>query len=331
MGASIALPRAFTEIAFGDSCGTIPNLEKFGFPIFRNTDRNSKRRINYLLRPITLCCALLICAAAQTFAQEKKPAPTPQPSPSPTPSKPTPLAPGQNPTGEQVAEGTIFVYGSRGVLEQIRRNGIERGHITRITGEGRTEEATYERRFVRGADATKDKIRIDQKMPTMEYSLIYGDGRMWGIINGATFTPRQDAAASFMSQQWHSIDALLRYKENGSTVTFVSKDKQKGLDLWVLDLTDKEKRRTRFYISVRSLHILWIEYEEPPEPGATPVKYTKTFHDYRYSQQTLVPYRSVLLAEGKNVQETRVLTVTFGLKLDESIFQNPEAQAGANP
>ena len=284
-----------------------------------------------MLRSITLCCALLVCSAAQTFAQEKKPAPTPQPSPSPAPSKPTPLAAGQNPTAEQIAEGTILVYGSRGVLEQIRRNGIERGRITRITGEGRTEEATYERRFVRGADATKDKIRIDQKMPTMEYSLIYGDGRMWGIINGATFTPRQDAAASFMSQQWHSIDALLRYKENGSTVTFVSKDKQKGLDLWVVDLTDKEKRRTRFYISARSLHILWIEYEESPEPGSTPVKYTKSFHDYRYSQQTLVPYRSVLLAEGKNVQETRVLTVTFGLKLDESIFQNPEAQAGANP
>ncbi len=331
MGASITPQNAFLETAFADACGTIPTLEKFGLPVFRNADWNSKRRINYLLRSITLCCALLVCAAVQTFAQEKKPTPTPQPSPSPTPSKPTPLAAGQNPSAEQIAEGTILVYGSRGVLDQIRRNGVERGRITRITGEGRTEEATYERRFVRGADATKDKIRVDQKMPTMEYSLIYGEGRMWGIINGAAFTPRQDAAASFMSQQWHSIDALLRYKENGSTLAFVSKDKQKGLDLWVVDLTDKEKRRTRFYISARSLHILWIEYEEPPEPGAKPIKYTKTFHEYRYAQNTLMAYRSVLLADGKNVQETRVLTVTFGLKLDESVFQNPEAQAGANP
>jgi len=275
---------------------------------------------------------LLACAVLQSSSgQEKSPPAAPQKTPAQTqPKLPTP---GQEKTftAEQIAESTIFLSGSRAVLEQIRRNGLERGRITRITPEGRTEEATYERRFVRGADATKDKIRMDQKMPAMEYSLIYGDGHLWGIINGANFTPRQDAAASFMSQQWHSIEALLRYKENGSTIAFVGKEKQKGLDLYVLDLTDKEKRRTRYYISAKTLHVLWLEYEEAPEPGATPVKYTRAFHDYRGVQNTLVPYRTVLLADGKQVQETRILTVTYGLKLEDSIFRNPEAQTSANP
>lgn len=236
----------------------------------------------------------------------------------------------KTPTAEQVAEGVIFQYGSRGVLDQIRRNGIERGRITRTNGEGRTEEATYERRFVRGADLTKDKIRVDQKMPNMEYSLIYGDGRLWGIINGSAFTPRQDAVASFMSQYWHSIDTLLRYKENAFTLTYVDKVKLKGLDLYVIDITDKEKRRTRYYISVKSLHILWLEYEEAPDAGGTPVKYTRKFFDYRPAQSTLVSYRSVLLADDKLVQETRVSSVTFGGKLEDSIFQNPDAQASSN-
>lgn len=281
-----------------------------------------------MLRPITVFCVLLACATVQSLAgQDKSSGAAQQKTPAQSP------APGQEKTftAEQVAEGTILVYGSRGVLEQIRRNGIERGRITRVTAEGRTEEATYERRFVRGAEATKDKIRVDQKMPTMEYSLVYGGGSLWGIINGANFTPRQDAAASFMSQQWHSIEALLRYKENGSTIALVGKEKQKGLDLFVLDLTDKEKRRTRYYISAKTLHILWLEYDEAPDPGATPVKYRKGFHDYRYAQNTLVPYRSVLLADNKQVQETRILSVTFGLKLEDSIFQNPEAQAGVSP
>jgi hypothetical protein len=275
---------------------------------------------------------LLACAVVQSSSgQEKSPPAAPQKTPAQAQQKPP--TPGQEKTftAEQIAESTIFLSGSRAVLEQIRRNGVERGRITRITPDGRTEEATYERRFVRGADATKDKIRVDQKMPTMEYSLIYGDGHLWGIINGANFTPRQDAAASFMSQQWHSIEALLRYKENGSTIALVGKEKQKGLDLYVLDLTDKEKRRTRYYISAKTLHVLWLEYEEAPEPGATPVKYTRAFHDYRGVQNTLVPYRTVLLADGKLLQETRILTVTYGLKLEDSIFQNPEAQTSANP
>jgi hypothetical protein len=228
-------------------------------------------------------------------------------------------------TAEQVAESAIFVYGSRPVLEQIRRNGVERGRLTRFTADGKTEEATYERRFVRGENSEKDKVRLDQKMPTMEFSLIYGEGRLWGMINGAAFTPRQDAATTFLSQHRHSIETLLRYKENGSTLTLVGKEKQKGLELYVLDLVDKDKRSTRYYISARSLHVLWLEYEEASAVGVAAVKYTRKFFDYRYAQSTLVPYRTVLLEDGKQTQENRILTVTFGIKLDDSLFRNPEA------
>jgi len=231
----------------------------------------------------------------------------------------------KNFTAEQVAESAIFIYGTRPVLEQIRRNGVERGRITRYTGDGKVEEATYERKFIRGESSDKDKIRLDQKMPTMEYSLVYGGGPLWGIINGAAFTPRQDAVETFLSQQRHSIETLLRYKENGSTLVLVGKEKQKGLDLYVLDVVDKDKRSTRYYISAKSLHVLWLEYEEPSTATATKVKYTKKFFDYRYAQSTLIPYRTLLLEDGKQTQETHILTVTFGIKLDDSLFQNPEA------
>ncbi|MEP6741843.1 MAG: hypothetical protein ABJB61_05035 [bacterium] len=227
-------------------------------------------------------------------------------------------------TAEQVAESTIFVYGSRNVLTQIRRNGIERGRIVRYSTDGKPEESSYERRFVRGESFDKDKIRLDQKAPTLEYSLIYGGGHLWGIINGAAFTPRQDAANTFLSQQRHSIDTLLRYKENGSTLTLVGKDKQKGLDLYVLDLVDKDKQTTRYYISTKSLHILWLEWEEPVT-GGPPVKFVRKFYDYRYAQSTLVPYRTVLVENGKDSVETRIMTVTFGIKIDDAVFKNPEA------
>jgi hypothetical protein len=47
--------------------------------------------------------------------------------------------------------------------------------------------------------------------------------------------------------------------------------------------------------------------------------------DYRYAQGTLVFYRTVLLEEGKQVQETRILNVTYGVKLDDALFKGPEA------
>ena len=228
-------------------------------------------------------------------------------------------------TAEQISEGVIIAYGSRPALEQIRRNGVERGRVTRNMPEGATEESNYERRFVRGENLDKDKVRLDQRLPTMEYSLVYGGGKIWGLINGTAFTPREDTAASFLSQHRHSLDSLLRYKESGSTVTLAGQEKQKGLELYIIDVEDKEKRKTRFYVSTRTLRVLWLEYEEAPTRGATPVKYTKKFMDYRIVQQTLVPYRTVLLEDGRETQETRLMTVTYGVKVDDSIFKNPEA------
>lgn len=233
----------------------------------------------------------------------------------------------KNVTAENVAEAVVYVYGTRPGLEQIRRNGVERGRITRVSSDGRSEESSYERRFIRGENSTKDKLRIDQKSASVEYALVYGDGQTWGIINGSPFTPREEATADFLSQKWHGIDALLRYKEDGSTITLVGKDKQMGIDMHVLDLTDKENHRTRYYISAKSLRILWLEYEQAPAGGGKPVKYMRKFYDYRAAQSTLVPYRTVLYEDGKQTQETHVLTVTYGVKMEDSLFRNPEAQA----
>ena len=129
-----------------------------------------------LISPLFYVC-LTLCGGAllPAVGQDKTPTPIKPATPEKTAADNKTAAPekGQNvanktPTAEQIAEGVIFAYGSRGVLDQIRHNGIERGRITRTTPEGRSEEISYERRFVRGADATKDKVRVDQKMPNME-------------------------------------------------------------------------------------------------------------------------------------------------------------------
>lgn len=232
-------------------------------------------------------------------------------------------------TAEQVVETTIAVYGTRPGLAQVRRNGWERGKMTSITGEGRTEDGTYERRFIRGENLEKDKVRLDQKTPTLEYALVYGEGKTWGFINGSAFTPRSDATTGFLSQMWHGIDALLRYKEDGSTIALIGKDKQQNIDLYVIELTDKQKRRTRYYISQKFFRVLWLEYEEPAVEGGTPVKYMRKFYDYQYIQGTLVPKRTVFYEGDKQRQETHVLSVTYGIKMDDTIFQNPEAQTSA--
>jgi hypothetical protein len=58
----------------------------------------------------------------------------------------------------------------------------------------------------------------------------------------------------------------------------------------------------------------------------------RRFYDYRYAQGTLVPFRTVLFEDGKQSQETHVSTITYGVKLDEALFKNPDGQqASATP
>jgi len=238
----------------------------------------------------------------------------------------------KNYTVEQIVETTIAVYGGRQALNQVRRNGDERGRMTRTGSDGRAEDVTYERRFVRGETADKDKIRLDKKTPTIEYSLLMGGGKMWGIINGTVFTPREDASSEFKNEISHGIETLLRYKENGATIVLVGKEKHKNVDLFVVDLTDKDKLKTRYYISATYFRVSWLEYQVPATAGGTPVQFLRRFYDYHSSQGTLVPFRSVLLVDDKVAEESRIQTITYGVKLDDSIFQNPDAQTSqANP
>ncbi|HEX8685736.1 MAG TPA: hypothetical protein VF654_04515 [Pyrinomonadaceae bacterium] len=230
-----------------------------------------------------------------------------------------------NPTAEQVAETVVLVYGSRSGLAQIRRTGVERGRITRTAADGRPEEINYERTFKRGETYEKDKVRLDQRLSTVQYSLVFSDGRVTGFLRGTPFTPRQEDIAGLLTERAHGIDALLRYKESGAAVKYNGKESQKGLDLWVLELTDKQNQTTRYYVSAKTGRILWLEYDEGAGPAA--VKYKRTFLDYRVVQGTLVPYRSVLYAGDRLVEESQVLTITFGVKTEDSVFHAEAASA----
>lgn len=221
-------------------------------------------------------------------------------------------------TAEQIAESVVLIYGGlrgRDTLNQIRKTTIERGKISVLAADGKTDTANYQRWIVRGDKLEKEKTRLEQEFPNAKYGLIYDGAKYFGIFNNTVFTPREDALKTFQNQIWHGLEVLLRYKENESKIELTGREKIQGVDFFLLDVIDKENRKTKFYISAKSFHVKMLEYEEDG------VKYKRKFYDYNYSQGTLVPYRTVLWANNKEVETIDVGTVTFGQKVDEGIFQ----------
>jgi outer membrane lipoprotein-sorting protein len=219
--------------------------------------------------------------------------------------------------GEQVAESAILVYSNlrgRPALNQIRKTTVEQGKIKVIDAEGKTSTAIYERRILRADNLEKEKIRFDQKFPNAEFALIYDGQKIFGIFNDSVFTPRDDASVAFQNQIWHGIEALLRYNENGSKVELEKEEKVMGVDYFIIKVTDKQDRSTTFYVSKKSLRVMMLEYEKEGK------KYRRKFYDYNYAQGTLVPYRTVLWEDDKQIEETTISTITFGPTIEDDLF-----------
>ncbi len=167
-------------------------------------------------------------------------------------------------TAEQVAESVDCHLRRIGRADKISiksaKRRFERGKISIVNGEGKTEQANYERWILRADSLNKENIRLDQEFPNAKYALIYKDDKIFGIFNDSVFTPREDASKRFENQIWHGLEALLRYKENESKLELGERDKLMGVDFYLLDVTDKQNRKTRFYISSKTYRVKMLEY-----------------------------------------------------------------------
>jgi len=247
---------------------------------------------------------------------EPKPTQTPKPISAET-SKDNPATL----TAEQVVETSIVTYAfptGRLRMDQIRKTASERGTLKIMNADGKMDTATYQRFALRGEDSSKEKIRLDQQYPTASYALIRSDDKIFGIYNNSVFVPREDASKAFENRSVRGLDAFLRYKENGSTLELAGREKKLGVEFYLIDVTDKAARKTRFYVSVKTFRVMMLEYEE------NGVKFQRKFYDYNYAQGTLFPFHSILYADGKIVEEVEVGTVTFGQKVDDGIFDRKE-------
>lgn len=264
-------------------------------------------------RTLFAVCAVTVALSVTCLAQAD-PVATPVTVPTPAPQ---PKGPAKVITAEQAVESAIFVYGFPGgriTLNQIRKTTLERGTSRITNAEGRIEQANYQRYIIRGDSLAKEKIRLDQELPTARYSLIHNDGKIFGVYNNTVFTPRDDAAKGFENQIVRGLEALLRYKENDSKIELAAREKVMGVDYFVIDVTDKQDRKTRFYVSANRFRVMMLTYED------NGVQYRRKFYDYNYAQGTLVPFRTVLWADDKIVEESEIDTITFGQKVEENLF-----------
>ena len=263
---------------------------------------------------IPIICLML---TGFVFAQdgEKKEAATKEAAPT---ASPTPKMSKEEAQGISVVELSLLLYsngGGRPGMNRIRKTWVEFGNIEFVDGAGRSKKGKYEYRSLRGDSMGKTKIRFDHQFPDGSYALVLDNGKLFGVSPNFSFNPDPATRNDFFNRVWRGLWALFRYRENGSKVRFLKDEKVMGVDYAVIRLTDKENRETDYFISKKTFRVMMLKYED------NGVKYKRKFYDYNYAQSTLFPYRTVLWANEKKVEEKRTQTVTFGQELEGDFFE----------
>ncbi|HQZ83088.1 MAG TPA: hypothetical protein PLR83_07700 [Pyrinomonadaceae bacterium] len=274
------------------------------------------------IRALLLLSAVLLLSSAAIFGQDAQASPTPTPAVD-DPAKPAPTpdlkAISNKPvTADGVVETAIFIYGlggGRPRLDQIRKTTIEKGFTKHTGADGKVQQGDYEISIVRASDLYSEKIRMDRSFADARYSLIWADGKTTGVYNTTFFTPDDTVVKGFEDGIFRGLEGLLRYKENGSTLELGGREKDLGVDFFLIDVTDKSGRKTRYYISVKSFQVKMLTYEH------NGIKYKRKYYDYNYVQGTLVPSHSVLFADGKIVEDTQIKSISFGQQVNSDLFR----------
>jgi hypothetical protein len=236
----------------------------------------------------------------------------------------------KNPKAEEVVEKTILAYGSRPALYGVQRNGVLRALVKFYTPEG-AREGKSALKFIRKEKQNEDLRMIELELPGTRYSIGFDGKNTWSIHDGEIRKPSEQEVSAFRAGHEHSYETLLRYKENNCKLEYVETKNLGTFDLEIIDLVTPEGVRTRYEISRRSYRILYLNYEDRPDPKAGPAKYRLNFKDFRVIQNTLIPYETLVFQNGKLIEERRIVEAAFNVQIDEKAFKAENVNKPAEP
>lgn len=241
---------------------------------------------------------------------------------------------------EAIVELAIIGYGTRKQLETARAATQEAGTIRLATEQGDLA-GNYLLRSIRKEKSSQDLLRVDlelsapenaqgQTAPPIKYVIGFNGASVWSAQNGQYVNPRAGADIAFRAQLTREYMALLRYKEDGSKLEYVGPETVVGVASNVIDLTNSDGEKTRYWLSAKSYRVLHCEYELKLVEGQPPTKYRIDYYYTPFSsavvQNTLVPVRREMKQDGKFVQEIKLTNIIYSAKLDPEVFQHLQDQ-----
>jgi len=229
--------------------------------------------------------------------------------------------PEKNLKPEDIVEKVILAYGGRPAVYTVQKNGILKGLITFKAADGDRSGKTVTK-FIRKPHLLEDLYLLDLELQDTKFVVGFDGEHNWSSNNGEAQPPSAETLDAFRASRVHSYEALLRYKENeGKLEPVGTKTFSPGNELDVIDLTLPDGARTRYEISHKTFHIIYLEYDGKATGQGTTPKYRLYFKDFRAIQNTLVPFVTLVFQDGKLIEERKLVEAAFGVQLEDAAFK----------
>lgn len=241
----------------------------------------------------------------------------------------------QKPTSaEKLVDFARLQYGTY----TFQKNGTIKSNLKLGTGTN-VRDARSTLKFLRKPKLAEDLVILELELPDSRFTMGFDGENTWAKNNGEKTELSADLSEAFRASYLHSFEALLRYKEDGSKITYIETKKIASLEVDILDLTMANGMKTRYEVSRRSGHVLSLEYEtKPASPDAKPVKYRLNFRDFKVVQNTIIlPYKTVVFENDVQVEERTIIEASFNGQLEDKNFKadpppdKPEAKPEEKP
>ncbi len=232
-------------------------------------------------------------------------------------------------SAEKLVENAILFYGSRKAIFEIQKNGIIKNNLKLGLGDA-AREGRSTLKFIRKPKLMEDLVLLELDLPDTKFTMGFDGQKTWAMNGEQRTDISPELSEAFRSSYAHGYEALLRYKEDESKIEYIDTKKAGSLEIDVIDLTATDGAKTRYEVSRKSGHILYLEYEsKPATPDAKPNKYRLHFKDFKVVQNAVViPYKTIVFENGVQVEERTVIEAAFGAQMDEKLF-TPDAPAAA--
>jgi zinc protease len=246
---------------------------------------------------------------------------------------PAPAAP--NPPGAQTAPGAPTAAGAP------RTSGAANDLVQRVVqAKGGLEALKAIRTVVVDADMSvmtargptiiptktyvvyPDKFRVDATFAGQQSVQAYNAGTAWvrdpAGVSAAPPAMRNDFAATVRRD---TFPLLIAAAEGKVTVRQLAEEGSSGATFRVLEVSGQGLDPVRLYVD-RDYRIARQSYATPG-PDGRPSQAEEVYSDYRKVNGIDVPFKAVVLRDGRQILERTLKTVTFNTAVDPMLFQQP--------